>query len=89
MTNRNVQISVDAVGQGKIRVDGHDLRGVRGFTLTSEVGCLPQITLDLHVYDVSTFAEADILVPSDAAETLVKLGWTPPPGQEVPTDAAP
>lgn len=89
MTPRNVQISVDATGQGKIQADGHDLKGVRGFTLVSEVGCLPQITLDLHVYDVSTFAEVDILVSSDVAETLVALGWTPPPGQEVPTDAAP
>lgn len=89
MTPRNVQISVDAIGQAKITVDGHDLKGIKGFALTSEVGCLPQITIDLHVYDVSTFAEADILVSSDVTETLVALGWTPPPGQEVPTDAAP
>jgi len=86
---RNVKVSVDARGLGRVEVDGHDLKGVRGFTLTSEVGCLPQITLDLHVYDVSTFAEADILVPSGVAETLVALGWTPPHGQEVGTDAAP
>lgn len=89
MTSRNVKISVDAVGQGRIEVDGQGLEGVRGFTLTSEVGCVPQITLDLLVYDVSTFAEADILVSSDVAQTLVRLGWTPPPGEEVPTDAAP
>lgn len=89
MTTPKVKITADAIGQGSIEVDGQDLKGVRGFTLSSEVGCVPQITLDLHVYDVSTFAEADILVPANVAATLVKLGWTPPPGQEVPTDDAP
>lgn len=89
MTTRNVKLSVDATGRGKVEVDGQDLKGVRGFTLNSEVGCLPQLTLDLHIYDVSTFAEADILVPRDVADTLVALGWTPPQGQEVSSDAAP
>lgn len=89
MTKRSAKLNLTGDGSGTIEVDGQPLHGVRSLTLTSEAGYEPTLTLELRLYDVSTMAEAAILVPDDVAETLVKLGWTPPPEQEVPTDAAP
>lgn len=88
MTTHGVKITVGAVGTGSIELDGQPLRGVRSFVLRGGVGERPELELDVAVHDVSTFAETIVLVPSDTAATLVALGWTPPPEQEV-DDAAP
>ncbi|HEY8985661.1 MAG TPA: hypothetical protein VIU15_39585 [Streptomyces sp.] len=89
MRERSAKLSLTGHGAGTIEIDGQPLRGVRSLTLTSEAGARPTLTLDLLVHDVSTFAEAVVLIDDDTAATLVALGWTPPPEQEVPTDAAP
>ena len=88
MTERTAKIHLDSAGTGAIEVDGHKLRGVRSFTLDGEYGHRPQLTLELLLHDVSTVAEARVLVTEDVAATLVSLGWTPPPEQEVPDAAA-
>lgn len=89
MKRHDVKIMAGADGRGTIEVDGQVLQGVTSFVLRAGVGEIPELELDVAVYDVSTFAEASVLIPPSTAETLVALGWTPPPEQEVPTDAAP
>jgi hypothetical protein len=84
VTGHNAKINLTGSGSGTIEVDGQHLHGVRSLTLTSEAGNRPTLTLELRLYDISTMAEAIILVPDDVAETLVALGWTPPPEQEAP-----
>lgn len=88
MTERTVNIHLDGTGSGTIEVNGQPLRGVRSLTLNSEAGQRPEITLELLLHDISTVAEARVLVTDDVAATLVALGWTPPPEQEVPDAAA-
>lgn len=89
MTERTAKIHLDGAGFGTIELDGQKLRGVRSLRLDSEAGSRPQLTLELLLHDVSTMAETLILIDRNTAATLVALGWTPPPEQEVPTDAAP
>ncbi|MER6515083.1 hypothetical protein [Nonomuraea sp. NPDC001636] len=79
----NARIELNAVGMGSITVDGVPLRGVRSLSLDAEVGERPILRLELAVHELSTVAETVIHVPDDTAATLVALGWTPPPGQEV------
>lgn len=89
MTARDVRIELNGTGRGTITVDGVPLRGVHSLTLDSEAGQRTVLRLELLMHDVGTFANAaDVLIPEDTAATLVALGWTPPPGQEV-TDASP
>lgn len=82
MATRKVEITAED-GRAVVLVDGQRIGGVQDFTLTGAAGEVPQLTLELATYDVSTFAEADVLVPADTAAALVALGWTPPDGQEV------
>jgi hypothetical protein len=79
----NVKITAQADGRGTVEVDGHALKGVQEFALRAGARRVPELEIDLEIFDVSTFAEAEVLVPSDTAESLVALGWTPPPEQEV------
>ena len=83
MTIHGVKITTGADGRGSIELDGQPLQGVLSFALRAGVGEWPELELEVAVHDVSTFAEAIVLVPSDTAETLVALGWKPPPEQEV------
>ncbi|MFU0241676.1 hypothetical protein ACKI1J_38800 [Streptomyces scabiei] len=79
---RHARIRVDAVGGGTIEVGGHDIsNAVRGFTLTSEVGHMPGILLDLLVFTGETEVQGDVKVhvPDETTAALVALGWTPPP----------
>lgn len=66
----------------KIVIDGRDVsRACRGYTLRAEVGCLPELTLDLVVIRPGDIdGEAEVIVPGETATALVALGWTPPPG---------
>lgn len=88
MTARTASIHLDSAGSGTITVDGHQLRGIRSLTLDAAAGEVPQLTLELRLLDVSTMAETSVLIDDDTAATLVALGWTPPPDQEVPDATA-
>lgn len=82
---RDVRIELGERGFGRVVVDGHPLEGVRAVSVDGDVGSRPVVRLELLVYEVGTVAEPDVvLIPDDTASTLVALGWTPPPGQEVP-----
>ncbi|MDX3019870.1 hypothetical protein [Streptomyces acidiscabies] len=89
MRERTAKLSLTGHGSGTIEVDGQPIRGVHSLTLTSDAGESPTLTLELLLHDVSTMAETIVLIDDDTAATLVALGWTPPPEQEVSTDAAP
>lgn len=71
-------------GHGTIEIDGTDIsRAVHSLTLESTADELPRLRLDLILLDVSTTAEARVLVPEEMASALVALGWTPP-GEQPP-----
>ncbi|MFB7278061.1 hypothetical protein ACFCZV_13215 [Streptomyces hydrogenans] len=80
---RNARIDLNAIGMGSIEVDGVPLKGIRSLSLDATVDERPVLRLELAVHDISTVAETLIHIPGDTAATLVALGWTPPPGQEV------
>lgn len=76
---RTARISLDAIGCGTVEIDGHDVsHTVRGLTLTSEVGCVPQLVLDLATHTSEIDGQAHVHIPADTAAALVDLGWTPP-----------
>lgn len=81
MTTRTAKLRLDAAGRGTVEIDGRELPGVRGLTLTAEYGHTPTLELDLALYDVSTVAEARIVIPDQTREALLALGWTPPDGE--------
>ena len=68
---RHARIRVDALGGGTIEVGGHDIsNAVRGFTLTSEVGHMPGILLDLLVFTGETEVEGDVTGIEQVSATL-------------------
>lgn len=76
---RTASISLDALGMGTVKVDGHDISdSVRGLTLSARAGHVSSLVLDLRV-DADEFSgEAHVYIPAETAATLVALGWTPP-----------
>lgn len=76
---RTARIALDAIGGGRVEVDGHDITDtVRELTLQAGVGRIPQLVLDLRIHNAETEAEVVAHIPADTAATLVALGWTPP-----------
>lgn len=72
------EINVNKLGRGSLRLDDTDVsKAVQGFTLSSSVGELTKLTLDLLVH---TSAEAEVVVHPATHELLIDLGWTPPGG---------
>lgn len=79
MSLRNVEIHVTGPGRGTIHVDGERLRGVTGFTAAGSAKNLLRVTVDLVVQTGVIDGRAVILLGKGTAESLLKLGWTPPP----------
>lgn len=74
-----------AGNRGDFTIDGERVGGITGFTLTSPenfTSC-PTLTLDLGVYPVDYFGEANVYVKDTVRETLIKFGWTPPADEAV------
>lgn len=81
VTVHKVTLDLDAFGRhGVVEVGGTDVANlVRGFTLTSKVNHLTQLTLDLVVTKgAKVDAGALVSVGAETAALLVELGWTPP-----------
>ena len=81
MTRHHVEIRTEGT-RGQVLIDGHDIaKGVTGLTFTAGIDqqC-PTLTLDLVLIDVTELGstETDVLLGAGVAETLIKLGWTPP-----------
>jgi hypothetical protein len=78
-TRHDVTIQLDGLGHGHVHIDGQEVAGVRGLTLTGHVDDVPRLELDLRVLDVSTNGEGlEVLIPDGTAATLRAIGWTPP-----------
>ncbi|WP_371670019.1 hypothetical protein OG985_21695 [Streptomyces sp. NBC_00289] len=68
-------------GLGRIDLDGDDIRySVGRLTLQASHGRRPLLTLEPRMFiqmaDVTTVA--DVTIPKDTRQLLIKLGWTPP-----------
>lgn len=84
--NEPRQFSVKGSGaRHAVCIDGHDIsRAVRGLTVSMSAGCLPEVTLDLAIFEAEeiVLGEAHIVVTEPAVELLEQLGWTRP--EEIP-----
>ncbi|MFJ8109976.1 hypothetical protein [Streptomyces sp. NPDC096132] len=84
MTRHNVEISTDGMRR-EILLDGHDIaHSVTALSFSTEHHCLPVLMLCLRLVDVTTLSSKDteVLVDDGVAETLKRLGWTPPQEQQ-------
>ncbi len=81
MTKKLIFRQTDAYKQS-IELNGEDIsRYVRSFSIDAEPGRLPEIRLDLAVFEVETdTSDAKIHLAPGTADLLVQLGWTPPRG---------
>lgn len=80
MSKHQVEIRSKGIGHS-VLIDGTDIaRSLTGLTLRMGVGAVPQMVLDVQLIDVTELGsvEADVLLGNGVAETLKKLGWTPP-----------
>jgi hypothetical protein len=80
MTTRQVRIESDAKGHGRVEIDGREVECVRGVVARIQAGDLPQIELDLVIFEASIDSEAEVVIRADTHAFLVGLGWTPPGG---------
>jgi hypothetical protein len=75
-----VRFNTTGKGRGEIYLDDRRIYGVNGFTLTSRVGDVDHVTLSFPMLDGSDVErDADVFVLPKVRDTLVLLGWTPPP----------
>ena len=81
MSRHQVEISTEGT-RGQVLIDGHDIaHGVSGLTFTAGIDqAVPTLCLDLVLIDVTKLrsTEAEVLLGYGVADTLVRLGWTPP-----------
>ena len=82
MSKHNIKIKLGELGfDSTIELDGTDLsHAVRRIDVSAQPGNLTQVTLDLGVVEVQRLdaEKADVLIPDDAKDALIALGWTPP-----------
>lgn len=80
----NVKINMQGKGRGAVYLDGQELGGVRGFTVTAEVGQPTRVELDVLVLNRTALelVEAEVFIHPAARDTLTALGWTPPPNPQ-------
>ncbi|MGW4810543.1 hypothetical protein ACWEPB_02710 [Kitasatospora cineracea] len=81
---RSAQIHLTGPGKGTVTVSGAELHGVRAVTVEAGAGEVTRLTVELAIYEVEIDGEMVVTIPPKTAANLVALGWTPPPGQEVP-----
>jgi hypothetical protein len=76
------QVEIRRNGPGhSVLIDGTDIaKSLTGLTLRMGAGAVPQLVLDVQLIDVTELGsvEAEVLLGNGVAETLKKLGWTPP-----------
>lgn len=63
-----------------VRIDGEPTKGLTGLTLTLEAEDLVRAELRILAVPTEFTGEAELSLPPETAELLVKLGWTPPNG---------
>ncbi|TDD88368.1 hypothetical protein [Actinomadura rubrisoli] len=75
---RTARLSLGAVGNGQVEVDGREVRGVRSLIVKSAVGESPTLVLNLLLHELEVDGRLQVEVPKEVQETLIALGWTPP-----------
>ncbi|GAA2825284.1 hypothetical protein RMN57_13200 [Kitasatospora sp. CM 4170] len=88
MTTRRTAHVALRPGRGTITVDGTELRGVVACEIRGHVQEVPTMVVALALHEIEVDGQMSISVPPNTAASLVALGWTPPPGQEVPNAVA-
>lgn len=54
-------------------------RGISGLTVEAGAGEVPRLTLDVLALDITEVGgQMEVLIPEEARELLMTLGWTPP-----------
>src|SRR5690625_3135968 len=67
-----------------LTLDGHTIspRGISGLTVEAGAGEVPRLTLDVLALDITEVGgQMEVLIPEEARELLMTLGWTPPAGE--------
>lgn len=83
---RDVQITGLTPGYKdlSLTLDGHTIspRGISGLTIEAGTGEVPRLTLDVLALDITEVGgQMEVLIPEEARELLMTLGWTPPAGE--------
>lgn len=64
---------------GSVQLEGHDIsNATAGLDIRMRPGCLPEVRLDVILYDLTSEVETTVTVPDATRDLLVRLGWTPP-----------
>ena len=67
-----------------LTLDGHTIspRGISGLTVEAGASEVPRLTLDVLALDITEVGgQMEVLIPEEARELLMTLGWTPPAGE--------
>ena len=67
----------------EVTLDGKVLPGVRSADVSTDVGYIPTVTVELTAREVIVDGELRVELGAATAEVLEKLGWTPPGGMPV------
>lgn len=75
---RTARLTLHATG-GTVEIDGQDVsHAVRGIDLTQTAGQPPRLTLELRLDQLVCNSLADVVIPDDVEELLLRLGWSGP-----------
>lgn len=79
MTARRLQVKL-AGGVGTIALDDVNLGGVTAIEMRGAVGEPLTAVLTLQMFELDTDSDdVRVILTERTAETLTRLGWTPPP----------
>lgn len=65
-------------GAGSVEIEGEQLSGVRAVTVKGTPGEIPQLVVELLIFDLEVDGEMGVEIPRETHATLRRLGWTPP-----------
>lgn len=75
-----VKASIATMGRSgaEVIIDGHRLPGVVSADVSTAVGYIPTVTVELRAREVVVDGELQVELAEGTAEVLRKLGWTAP-----------
>lgn len=83
---RAARLTLHATG-GTVEIDGQDVsHAVRGIDLTQTAGQPPRLTLELRLDQLVCNGLADVVIPDDIEELLLRLGWSQPGASAITAD---
>lgn len=79
---RTLSVRTHNVADSTLVLDGFDISSaVVGYTIRHSVGAVPQVELDLAVFEVDAGFEGQrmgVLISNATRDLLIRCGWTPP-----------